>query len=275
MNTRNSADPWLVTRNYQRENTIIPVGSLAVGDGSLCVIAGPCSVESQEQIQSAASIINRHGATMLRGGAFKPRTSPYTFQGLGKQGLVFMKQAAEEFSLPVVTEVLEIRDVELVASYADVLQIGARNMQNYPLLRECAKAGKPILLKRAMSARIDEFLLSAEYILDAGNPYVILCERGIRTFSDHAKNTLDLSIVPALKKNSHLPVFVDPSHSTGIREFVPSMALAAVASGADGLLIEVHPNPEASITDKQQAIGETDFANIMKKAVAIHECLNK
>jgi 3-deoxy-7-phosphoheptulonate synthase len=234
------------------------------------VIAGPCAVESAEQIQAAAVAVKAAGAHLLRGGAFKPRTSPYSFQGMEDEGLRLLEEAGRMVGLPVVTEVMDPHDIELVAGHAAMLQVGARNAQNFSLLRRLGKINKPVLLKRGMATRLDEFLMAAEYILSEGNPNVVLCERGIRTFETATRNTLDLNAVPLLKQWTHLPVLVDPSHGTGIWSLVTPMALAAVAAGADGLLIEVHPSPENALSDGPQQLKPERFADLMRalKAVA-------
>lgn len=253
----------LVSREFQNEGTLIEVNGREIGGKRVHVMAGPCSVESREQVQETALSVKEAGATFLRGGAFKPRTSPYTFQGLGEEGLNYLARARELTGLRVITEVLDPRDLELVYRYTDVLQIGARNMQNFKLLTEVGKLDKPVMLKRGMSATIQEFLLSAEYIASAGNRKIILCERGIRTYETETRNTMDLSAVPLLKQLSHLPVFVDPSHGTGRWDLVAPMALAAVAAGADGLLIEVHPRPEVALSDGPQSLKPKKFATLM------------
>lgn len=245
--------------------TVVKIGDLEIGSDAIHVIAGPCAVESREQLMEAAGIVQRYGATLLRGGAFKPRTSPYSFQGLERQGLEYLAEAREKTGLRVVTEVTDPRNLEMVAEYADVLQIGARNMQNFFLLREVARAGKPVLLKRGPSATIEEWLLAAEYILAEGNRDVILCERGIRTFESYTRNTLDLTAVPVIKYLSHLPVIVDPSHATGKWRYVEPMAMAAVAAGADGVMVEVHPNPEEALCDGQQSLTAANFNRMMQK----------
>ncbi|MBN2121834.1 3-deoxy-7-phosphoheptulonate synthase [Candidatus Micrarchaeota archaeon] len=245
--------------------TIVRVGDAKVGEG-LTVIAGPCAVESEEQLLDTARAVKEAGADMLRGGAFKPRTSPYAFQGLGLKGLKLLEKARDETGLPIVTEVLDTRDVSWVCEYADVLQIGARNMQNFSLLKEVGKMNKPILLKRGMNSTISEWLNCAEYILNDGNPGVILCERGIRTFETYTRNTLDLSAVPAVKGLTHLPVIVDPTHATGRKELIEPMAVAGVAVGADGLIVEVHNNPEAALCDKDQALTPPQFNSLIGKA---------
>ena len=253
----------LASVETQSEKTVVRAGSLAVGNGHLGVIAGPCSVESEEQIVSTAQAIKKAGATALRGGAFKPRTSPYSFQGMKEEGLKLLAAARAATGLAVVTEVVAAEDIELVAEYADVLQIGARNMQNYRLLEAVGRSPRPVLLKRGPSATVDELLLAAEYILDAGNQQVMLCERGIRTFEAHTRFTLPLATVPYLQAKTHLPVVVDPSHGTGHTPLVPAMARAAIAAGADGLIIEVHPNPEKALSDGYQSLTFDQFADTM------------
>jgi 3-deoxy-7-phosphoheptulonate synthase len=261
----------LVSRELYHEDTIITVaGKLKIGEGCpVCIMAGPCSVEGHTEILEIAEIVKRAGATMLRGGAFKPRTSPYAFQGLGEEGLKYLAEAREKTGLPIVTEVMDTRDVELIAKYADMLQIGARNMQNFNLLKEVGKAKKPVLLKRGPGSTIKELLMSAEYIMSEGNKEIILCERGIRTFEDATRNTLDLNAVPVIKKLSHLPVVVDPSHGTGEWDYVPAMSRAAVAAGADGLMIEVHPKPEEAMSDGSQSLKPDTFQTLMQELKAI------
>jgi len=254
--------------------SVVDIGGVRVGEG-LVVIAGPCSVESEDQTIRTAVAVKKAGAKMLRGGAFKPRTSPYAFQGLGLKGLKILDKAKKETGLPIVTEVIDTRDVSWVGEYADVLQIGARNMQNFSLLREVGKSGKPILLKRGMYSTIEEWLNCAEYILAEGDGQVILCERGIRTFETYTRNTLDLSIVPAVKKESHLPIFVDPSHATGIRDLVGPMALAAVAAGSDGLEIEVHVDPASALSDKAQQLTPDEFTVLMKKLTMLRAFMDE
>lgn len=244
--------------------SVVEVGDVKIGEG-LCVIAGPCSVENETQIVEAALAVKDAGANMLRGGAFKPRTSPYAFQGLGLKGLKLLAKAREETGLPIATEVVDPRDVAWVCEFADVLQIGARNMQNFSLLSEVGKAGKPVILKRGMYSTLAEWLNCAEYILKEGNPNVVLCERGIRTFETYTRNTLDLSMVPAIREVTHLPVIVDPSHGTGRLNLIESMTLASVAAGADGLMIEVHPSPEDALSDKDQQYTPEQFTALMKK----------
>lgn len=248
----------------KRKQTVIHVGNITIGD-ELLIIAGPCSVESQEQINDIAKAVKKAGANMLRGGAYKPRTSPYSFQGLGRMGLKYLRNAADEVGLPIITEVVDTRDVYLVSEYADVLQIGTRNMQNFSLLQEVGKINKPVLLKRGMNATIEEWLNCAEYIMSGGNKNVILCERGIRTHETYTRNTLDLSAVVALKELTHLPIIVDPSHATGRREMIEPMSLAAVVVGCDGLEIEVHNNPPAALSDAEQQLYPIEFENLVKK----------
>ncbi|MEN6377994.1 MAG: 3-deoxy-7-phosphoheptulonate synthase [Methanofastidiosum sp.] len=253
----------LVSRAFNKENTVIKVNGTEIGGKKIVVMAGPCTVESEDQIISIAREVKSSGAAILRGGAFKPRTAPKDFQGLGEKGLKFLLEAKEETGLPICTEVMDTRDVNLVAEYADILQVGTRNMQNYALLKELGKCDKPVLLKRGMWATLKEFLSAAEYILAGGNEKVMLCERGIRTFSDFTRNTLDLSIVPVLKAESHLPVIVDPSHGTGRRDIVKPMALAAIACGADGVTVEAHTDPEKAISDADQTISTADLHALM------------
>ncbi|SFQ40395.1 3-deoxy-D-arabinoheptulosonate-7-phosphate synthase [Lachnospiraceae bacterium XBB1006] len=250
--------------------TRFDVGTVTIGN-DIVVIAGPCSVESEEQIMTAAKQVKAAGANILRGGAFKPRTSPYDFQGLGEVGLSYLKQAGMAVGMPIITEVVDTRDVAFVAEHADILQIGARNMQNFTLLTEVGKSGKPVLLKRGMGATIEEWLHCAEYIVKEGNHKVILCERGIRTFETYTRNTLDLSAVPVAKELTHLPVFVDPSHALGRKELIKPMSLAAVCAGCDGLMIEVHPEPEKALSDGAQQLTGGEFGTVMK---AIKECRN-
>ncbi len=259
----------LASRDFKPENSVIPVNGVEVGGKRLAVIAGPCSVEGREMVLEMARAVKAAGARLLRGGAFKPRTSPYTFQGLGEEALRYLAEAREATGLPIVTELMDPRDAPLVLKYADLIQIGARNMQNFRLLKEVGSHRKPILLKRGMSSSIKELLMSAEYILSEGNYNVILCERGIRTFEDFTRNTLDLSAVPALKSLTHLPVIVDPSHGTGKWDLVPPMALAAVAAGADGLMVEVHPKPEDALSDGPQALVPKRFERLMADLTAL------
>jgi len=255
----------LASRETQEDPTIVDLGmGVTVGGKRLLIIAGPCAVESREQILDVASAIQDSGAHMLRGGAFKPRTSPYAFQGLKQDGLVLLGMAKEQYSLPVITEIMDIKSLEVISDYADCLQVGARNIQNFQLLKELGRIRKPVLLKRGLSTTIEEFLMSAEYVLSGGNSQVILCERGIRTFETATRNTLDISAVPVLKEKTHLPVIVDPSHGTGHARYVAPMALAAIAAGADGLMIEVHPKPEEALSDGPQSLRPAEFKAMME-----------
>lgn len=255
----------LASRETQEDPTLVDLGmGVTVGGKRLLVIAGPCAVESREQILDVASAIQESGAHMLRGGAFKPRTSPYAFQGLKQDGLVLLGMAKEQYGLPVITEIMDIKSLEVISDYADCLQVGARNIQNFQLLKELGKIRKPVLLKRGLSTTIEEFLMSAEYVLSGGNSQVILCERGIRTFETATRNTLDISAVPVLKEKTHLPVIVDPSHGTGHARYVAPMAFAAIAAGADGLMIEVHPKPEEALSDGPQSLRPAEFRTMME-----------
>lgn len=257
------------------EKTIVQVGDVSIGAEKVAVIAGPCSVESREQMLEVARSVKASGAVMIRGGAFKPRTLPYSFQGLGVEGLKILAEAREETGLPVVTEVMSPEDVGIVEEYADVLQIGARNVQNYPLLKRVGEASKPVLLKRGLSSTVEEWLSAAEYVLAGGNEEVILCERGIRTYQKLTRFTLDLSVVPLLKEVSPLPVVVDPSHGTGVRSLVSPMAKAAVAAGADGLLIEVHPNPKEAKSDGPQSLRPKEFRQLMKGLYPVAQAVGR
>jgi 3-deoxy-7-phosphoheptulonate synthase len=253
----------LVSREVKREDSVIEVSGQTIGGSSFCVIAGPCAVESEQQTIAVAKRVKAAGAHFLRGGAFKPRTSPYSFQGLGAEGLAILSRARRETGLPIVTEALDTDTVDLVAEHADVIQVGARNMQNYSLLREVGHAEKPVLLKRGLAATIEEWLMSAEHVLSQGNSQVILCERGIRTFETYTRNTLDLNAIPVVKERSHLPVIVDPSHGTGIRDKVAPMARAAIAAGADGLIIEVHHDPDHALSDGAQSLHPEQFEELV------------
>ncbi|MEE8110712.1 MAG: 3-deoxy-7-phosphoheptulonate synthase, partial [bacterium] len=257
----------LASSQVHPERSVINVNGTPVGGGKVGIIAGPCSVESRDQILEIAGLIKEAGATMLRGGAFKPRTSPYSFQGLGEEGLKYLAEAREETGLPIVTEVMNPEDVDLVERYADVFQIGARNVQNFPLLRRVGMVAKPVFLKRGMMTTLEEFLMSAEYILSGGNPNVILCERGIRTFETATRNTLDISAVPVLQSETHLPVFVDPSHASGNWRLVNALSKAAIAVGADGLMVEVHANPAEALSDGGQSLKPKKFAQLMKELI--------
>ena len=260
---RVSAPYKMASRTFHPDNSVIKVGNTSFGNGEIPVIAGPCSVETEEQVVSIARDVKAAGAKLLRGGAFKPRTSPYSFQGLGEQGLQFLVAAKKETGLPIVTELMDIRQLKYFDD-VDVIQIGARNMQNFDLLKEMGKVGKPILLKRGMAATVKELLMSAEYIMASGNEDVILCERGVRTFDNYTRNCLDVSIVPYLHKVSNLPIIIDPSHACGQRWMVPELAKAAVACNTDGLIIEVHNNPEKALCDGEQSLHPTEFAQLMK-----------
>ena len=249
----------LVSREFRRSDTVITVGGTSLGGGHIALIAGPCSVETREQMLQSADIAKKGGATMLRGGAFKPRTSPYAFQGLGVEGLELLAEAREVSGLPFVTELMDPRDLESVVKYSDIIQIGARNMQNFQLLSAVGQVDRPVLLKRGLAATIDELLMAAEYIVKEGNDRVILCERGIRTFETATRNTLDISAVPILKQRSHLPVVVDPSHATGKTDLVEPLSLAAIVAGADGIMIEMHPNPAMALSDGAQSLDPEQF----------------
>jgi len=259
----------LVSREFKPQNTVVTVNGVAVGGNEFVVMAGPCAVEGRDQVMDAARAVRASGASILRGGAFKPRTSPYSFQGLGEEGLRILLAAKRETGLPIVTEVISPDLVPLVSEYADILQIGARNMQNYSLLEAVGKVRKPVLLKRGMMSTVEELLMAAEYVLSNGNQQVILCERGIRTFENATRNTLDISAVPVIKRNSHLPIIVDPSHAAGHTEFVAPLALAAVAAGADGIIVEVHPSPETAWCDGVQSLSPDMFEDLMKNIRAI------
>jgi len=259
----------LVSRETQAEDTVVQVGVAAFGGGNFSVIAGPCAVENREELIELALQLKACGVQMLRGGVFKPRTSPYSFQGLGKEGLQFLAEAGAAAELPVVTEVLDVRDLDLVLQYADMIQIGSRNMQNFGLLREVGRVKHPVLLKRGLSATLEEWLLAAEYIVAEGNRQVVLCERGIRTFETATRNTLDISAIPLVKQLSHLPVVADPSHATGRRELVPPVARAAVMAGADGLMIEVHPAPERALSDGAQSLRPHQLEQFMRGLPAL------
>ncbi len=265
----------LASRTYKNEDTILKIKDVEIGGNEVIVIAGPCSVESEEQIFKLADIVSKAGAKILRGGAFKPRTSPYSFQGLGEEGLKLMRKAADENNLVMITEVLEINHIPLVEKYTDIFQVGARNMQNFSLLREIGKTSKPVMIKRGLAATIDDLLMSAEYILVNGNEQVMLCERGIRTFETNTRNTFDLSAIPVIHKRSHLPVVADPSHATGMRDKVLPMARAAVAAGCDALMIEVHHDPENALSDGPQALLPEDFNILMKQVRAIAEVIGR
>ncbi|MBI3195205.1 MAG: 3-deoxy-7-phosphoheptulonate synthase [Ignavibacteriae bacterium] len=265
----------LASRDFKKSDTIIDVAGVKIGGNNIVVIAGPCSVETKEQLMKTARIVKKAGANLLRGGAYKPRTSPYAFQGLGKEGLKFLAAARRETGLGIVTEVMESQDVELVAEYADMLQVGARNMQNTKLLRSLGKIRKPILLKRNFAATLNEFLMSAEYILSGGNEQVVLCERGIRTFVEYTRNTFDLNIIPVIKQLSHLPILADPSHATGRQDIVIPMSRAAIACGADGLIVEVHTNPAQAFSDGDQSLTPEQFSTLMRESKVIADAIGR
>jgi len=265
----------LVSRDFHPQDTIIDVGGVKIGGEELVVMAGPCAVESYEQLRESAEAVKNAGAKILRGGAFKPRTSPYDFQGLGEEGLKLLRKVADEFDMKVVTEIVDREDMALVEQYADILQVGARNMQNFQMLKALGKSSKPVMLKRGLSATISEWLNAAEYIMNGGNEQVIFCERGIRTYETFTRNTLDLSAVAAIKELSHLPIIADPSHGTGRRPMVAPMARAAIAAGADGLMIEVHPHPEIALSDGNQSLTPEDFKNLMENLNAIAKAVGR
>ncbi len=265
----------LASRTFKREGSVFDIGGLKLGGDNVVVMAGPCAVESEKQIFTIAKAVAEAGAKVLRGGAFKPRTSPYSFQGMGEEGLRLMRAAADEYKLKVITEVMDKSQIAVVENYADILQIGARNMQNFTFLRELGFASKPVFLKRGLAATIDEWLMSAEYVLSGGNHQVILCERGIRTFETATRNTLDVSAVPVVKKKSHLPVFADPSHGIGIRDKVIPMARACVAAGADGIMVEVHNDPDHAKSDGAQSLFPDQFTQMMKEVRMIAEAIGR
>ncbi|KMP11392.1 3-deoxy-7-phosphoheptulonate synthase [Candidatus Nitromaritima sp. SCGC AAA799-A02] len=265
----------LASREVKSTPSVIDVAGIPVGGKAIAIMAGPCSIETRDQICKTARLVKEAGANFLRGGAFKPRTSPYSFQGLEEEGLQLLAEARKETGLPIVTEVMNPREVDLVAKYADIMQVGARNVQNFSLLKELGNLDKPILLKRGMMTTVKEFLMSAEYILSEGNPNVILCERGIRTFETSTRNTLDLSCVPVIKKESHLPIIIDPSHGTGYWDLVDAMSRAAIACGADGLMIEVHPDPASAYSDGPQSLKPKKFAKLMKNLKPLVELMGR
>lgn len=270
------SEPYkLASRSFKQENTVIGIGDVEIGGQEVIVAAGPCAVESREQIMTIAEAIRASGAKILRGGAFKPRTSPYSFQGLGEEGLKLLREAADRYGLLAVTEIVDVNHIAMVEKYADILQVGARNMQNFQLVRELGKVGKPVLLKRGMSATIEEWLMASEYILSGRNHNVILCERGIRTFENYTRNTLDISAVPVIKKLSHLPIFTDPSHGTGIRDKVIPMARASIAAGADGIIVEVHHDPEHARSDGAQSLFPHQFEQMMKELRVIARAVGR
>lgn len=265
----------LASRSFKKEDTKIKLGNSCIGGNEIIVFAGPCSVENEHQMFTIAEIVAKAGAKILRGGAFKPRTSPYAFQGLGEEGLKLIRNAADANNLLVVTEILETTQIDLIGKYTDIYQVGARNMQNFPLLKELGKTNKPVMLKRGLSATIEEWLMSAEYILSNGNKDVMLCERGIRTFETYTRNTFDVSAIPVVHKKSHLPVIADPSHAVGLRDKVMPLALAAVAAGTDGLMIEVHHDPEKALSDGPQALLPNQFFELMKQVKLIAEVIGR
>jgi len=266
----------LVSREFRDGNpSIVRIGNVPVGGQEVIVMSGPCSVESADQITSIAGEVKRAGARVLRGGAFKPRTSPYTFQGLGVEGLKLLAEAREQTGLPVISEIMDTKDLEVMEKYADCLQVGARNMQNFSLLKEVGRSRLPVMLKRGMSATIKDLLMSAEYILSEGNLNVLLCERGIRTFETYTRNTLDLNAIPVLKKETHLPIVVDPTHGIGLRDHVAAMAFAAIAAGADALMVEVHNSPETAKSDGEQALLPHEFEDLMRRARAVAEAVGR
>lgn len=268
--------PWkLVSREFKKDNTVIDAGGVAIGGKRLTIMAGPCAVEKRELTVGIAQEVKAAGGSILRGGAYKPRTSPYSFQGLGREGLDYLEEAKKQTGLPIISEILDPRDMEVFLEKADIIQIGARNMQNFELLKEVGSYDKPVLLKRGLSATIKEFLLSAEYIMSRGNRHVILCERGIRTFETQYRNTLDISAVPTLKELTHLPVIVDPSHASGQWHLVAPLAKAAVAAGADGLLIEVHSNPECALCDGEESIKPTKFKELVQDLRRLAEAIGR
>jgi 3-deoxy-7-phosphoheptulonate synthase len=260
-------------KNTNFKRTVVSVGEQSIGLG-FTIIAGPCTVENENQTLTIAHAVKKAGAHILRGGAFKPRTSPYSFQGLGPEGLEILSRARKETGLPIVTEIMDTRHIAMVSEYADMFQIGSRNMQNFTLLKEVGKADKPVLLKRGMNATLEEWINCAEYILSEGNPHVVLCERGIRTFENYTRNTLDLSIIPAVKEISHLPVIVDPSHATGRASLVERMSLAAVAAGSDGIMIEVHPDPKEALCDREQLLTLSEFDGLAQKIRKMYRAMN-
>jgi 3-deoxy-7-phosphoheptulonate synthase len=264
-----------VSREFSNQDTKVQIGDVTIGGKEFCVMSGPCAVESYEQLSTTAAAVKKAGASILRGGVFKPRSSPYSFQGMGLEGLKIMKAVGKEFNIPTITEVMDEHDIEMVVDDVDALQLGARNMQNFRLLRAAGETGKPILLKRGIAATIEELLLAAEYIVDTGNQNVILCERGIRTYETATRNTLDLNAVAYLKQKSHLPVIVDPSHGTGIRELVTPLARAGVAVGADGLMVETHYRPDIALSDGKQSLYPEQFEELMKQVNAIAQAMGR
>lgn len=265
----------LAGRSFQESNTVIKIKDVEIGGNHVVMMSGPCSVESEDQIFRLAKVVSDSGAKILRGGAFKPRTSPYAFQGMGEEGLKLMRAAADKYNLLVITEVMQIEQIELIYKYTDIFQVGARNMQNFSLLKELGKVDKAVMLKRGIAATIEEWLMSAEYILAGGNKDVVLCERGIRTFENYTRNTFDLSAIPVVHKKSHLPIIADPSHATGLRDQVPPMARAAVAAGADGLMIEFHHDPETALSDGPQALLPATYLKLMDELILIAKAIGR
>ena len=265
----------LASRTFRPEKTVVSIGDLRIGGDEVIVMAGPCSAETEEQVEAAATAVSKAGAKILRGGAFKPRSSPYSFQGLGEEGLRWLREAADRHNLKLVSEVMDLSQIEMMSKYVDMLQVGARNMQNFTLLRELGETRTPVLLKRGISATIEEWLLSAEYVLSGGNADVVLCERGIRTFENYTRNTMDISAIPVIHKLSHLPIVADPSHGIGIRDKVAPMARAAVAAGADGLIIEVHPDPDHALSDGAQSLFPEQFERLMSEVRIIAPAIGR
>ncbi len=265
----------VVSREFKKENTLIRVNGVTIGGKRIVIMAGPCSIEGREMLMEIGKSVKSSGAAILRGGAYKPRTSPYSFQGMGKEGLEILKEAKHLLKMPVVTEIMDTRDIDLISDYTDIFQVGARNMQNFSLLKELGSTNKPILLKRGLSATIKELLMSAEYIASKGNDKIILCERGIRTFETETRNTLDLNAVPVLKKLTHLPVIVDPSHATGRSDIVATMSMAAIAAGADGIIVEVHQQPEKALSDGEQSLKPDEFRQMVKAIERIARAIGR
>lgn len=265
----------VVSREFKKENTVIKVDGVTIGGKRIVIMAGPCSIEGRDMLLQIGKYVKSAGASILRGGAYKPRTSPYSFQGMGREGLELLKEAKKMLKMPVVTEIMDTRDISLMTDYTDIFQIGARNMQNFSLLKELGSTNKPILLKRGLSATIKELLMSAEYIASKGNEKIMLCERGIRTFETETRNTLDLNAIPVLKKLTHLPVIVDPSHATGRRDIVSTMAMASIAAGADGLIVEVHQQPEKALSDGEQSLKPDEFRQMVKNIEKIAKAIGR
>ncbi len=265
----------VVSREFKKENTLIRVNGVTIGGKKIVIMAGPCSIEGREMLMAIGKSVKSSGAAILRGGAYKPRTSPYSFQGMGKEGLELLKEAKHLLKMPVVTEIMDTKDIDLISDYTDIFQVGARNMQNFSLLKELGSTNKPILLKRGLSATIKELLMSAEYIASKGNDKIILCERGIRTFETETRNTLDLNAIPVIKKLTHLPIIVDPSHGTGRRDIVATMSMAAIAAGADGIIVEVHQQPEKALSDGEQSLKPDEFKQMVKAIDSIARAIGR